>query len=227
MTPGWLDDLARGIVPIGIPAFGLLEFFFLPVPLLFLRWRGKSAGYLLCFSLFFVYAWAVLAHTIFYLLPSNAATLAAIQASRWPASINLVPAFLSGEFDPRSEQVYGNFLLGVPFGFGWPFVVAAKHATPKRVVALGLGLAAGIELAQLLIGLLVYHGPYRVIDVDDVWLVFAGTLVGHGALRIVARIYQRLGWEGGARLPVWGHIHAVLLNVASGRTSPLVQASEP
>lgn len=217
MVPGWLVDLGRGIVPIRVPAFGLLEFLFLPIPLFLLARRGKSAGYLLSFSLFFVYMWAVLAHTVFYLLPTNADVLAGIQASRWSACIHLVPAFLSGEFDPRSEQVYGNFLLGVPFGFGLPFVVAEKHSTPRRVLAFGLGLAVTIEVAQLLIGLLLLHGPYRVIDVDDVWLVASGAALGYAALWASARLYRRLGWTNGARVPLWSHFHVVLLNVAAHR----------
>ena len=118
MAPSWLENLGRGILPVAVPPFGLLQFLVLPVPLFFLRRRGKSAGYLLSFSLFFLYAWALVAYTLFYTLPTNAAELEVIQRSRWSASIHLIPAFLSGTFDPRSEQVYGNFLLGVPFGFG-------------------------------------------------------------------------------------------------------------
>lgn len=217
MAPDWLENLGRGILPFTIPPFGLLEFLVLPIPLLFLRWRRKSAGYLLSFSLFFLYAWALVSYTILYMLPANVAELEMIQRSRWSASIHLVPSFLSGGFDPRSEQVYGNFLLGVPFGFGLPFVARTTH---RRVALLGFALAAGIELAQLLIGLLVCQGPYRVIDVDDVWLVFAGTLVGYGLLWTLARVYQRLGWIRGARVAVWEHFHTVLLRVAQAGTTP-------
>ena len=88
--------------------------------------------------------------------------------------------------------MYGNFLLGMPFGFGLPFLARLTH---RRVTLLGLGFAAGIEVAQL---------------------VFAGTLVGYGVLWRAARVYQRLGWAGGARLPVWEHFHAVLLGVSAG-----------
>jgi glycopeptide antibiotics resistance protein len=56
----------------------------------------------------------------------------------------------------------------------------------------------------------------RTVDVDDVWLCFAGTLAGYGVLWAAARLYQRIGWAAGARVAVWDHIHTVLLNVASG-----------
>lgn len=212
MAPNWLTALfGPNVSAIDIYAFNPLALVILLVPLFFLRERGKSVGYLLCFSLFFLYMWAILAYTIFP-LPVRSHDIEAIRYFRWTSSINLVPGVFSDEFDIRSVQVYGNFLLGVPFGFGLPFVVAS---TPKRVLRLGLGLAAGLELAQFGIGLLVYQGPYRSIDIDDVVLVFTGTLFGYGVLWAVAHVYRRLGWAGGARLPVWAHIHVVLLFVAS------------
>lgn len=223
MTPSWFESLfGPPIFPIRIGAFSPLAFMLLPIPLLFLRRRGKSAGYLLSFSGFFLYAWAVLAYTIFDQLPASSDQLEMIRGRSWAENIHLMPRFLSGDIALGSEQVYGNFLLGVPFGFALPFVATSTH---RRVVLLGFGFAAGIELAQLLIGLLLLQGPYRVIDIDDVWLVFVGALSGYGALRVAALIYRRIGWEGGARLPVWSHLHGVLLHVASGRVSPGVPAS--
>jgi glycopeptide antibiotics resistance protein len=223
MLPCWLNPFCKGeIASVTIDAFSRNSFLLLLIPLIFLRRRGKSAGYLLCFYLFSVYAWAVLADTIFD-FPVHSVEAEMIRTRSWSREINLVPAFVSGDFNPLSEQVYGNFALGIPFGFGLPFIVA--RSTHRRMILLGLGFAAGIELAQLLLGLIIYQAPYRVIDIDDVWVVFVGTLVGYGALWGAARIYRRLGWEGGAPLPVWEHVHAVLLGVASadGRS----QAQEP
>jgi pheromone shutdown protein TraB len=132
---------------------------------------------------------------------------------------------LSGELDLRSEQVAGNFLLGVPFGFGLPFVVAGS--THRQMVVRGLGFAAGIELAQLLLGLLLYQAPYRVIDIDDVWLVFTGTLAGYGALLAAAHVYRRIGWGRGASVPVWNHLHGVLACVASGHATSTEPGAPP
>lgn len=226
MSPGLSEFLNHGIIPFRIPAFGPLAFIALTVPLFVLRWRGKGVGYLLCFSAFFMYAWAALVYTIFDYLPTNLGQLEDIQHSRWSACLNMTPAFLSGEFDPRNIQVYGNFLLGVPFGFGLPFVARTTH---KRAIALGLALAVGLELAQLLIGLLIYHGPYRSIDIDDVWLVFVGTLFGYGSLWTSAQVYRHLGWDRGAHIPVWNHLHGVLLSVTSpsGSSQPMPRPASP
>jgi glycopeptide antibiotics resistance protein len=193
-----------------------VAFAVLPLLLLFLRWRGKSAGYLLCFALFFLYGWSVLTYTIFMFAPSVSGP-DIFDSVRWFEIINFVPAVISGTFNVRSDQVYGNFLLGVPFGVGFPFVAR----TSRRVALLaGLGLATGLELAQLLLGMLVFRSPYRIIDIDDVLLVFTGSLAGHAALWIAALLYRWIGLAGGARLPVWAHFHEVLLHVASGGAPP-------
>lgn len=219
MVLSWLESLlGENIGTIGIEAFSPTSFVLLLIPLFFLRRRGKSIGYLLCFYLFSLYAWAALAHTILE-FPVHSSEARMIHMRTWSKEINLVPSLLSGKFNPSSEQVYGNFLLGVPYGFGLPFVVA--RSTHKRMVLLGLGFAAGIELAQLLLGLLLYQAPYRVIDIDDVWLVFTGTLAGYGTLWVAACLYRRIGWGRGAHFPIWNHFHEVLLCVTSGHTTPL------
>lgn len=207
MSPSWPERVAETFRILDVVPFHPLAFALVPVALFLLRGRGKGAGYLLCFSLFFFYVCTVLTFTIFKFAPSSY-NPAVIELVSWPDSINLIPKLFSDEFDPRSTQVYGNFLLGVPFGLGLPFVA---RTTPGRAVLIELAFAAGIEVAQLLLGLLVFRIPYRVIDIDDVLLVLAGTLFGQGLFLAAARLYRRIGWAGAARLPVWDHIHAVLL----------------
>lgn len=218
MLPSWLNPFFEGkIAAVSIEPLSLNSFILLLIPLIFLRRRGKSAGYLLCFYLFSLYAWSVLAYTIFE-FPVSYSHI--IRMRSWSRDIRLIPALLSGgELNPWSEQVYGNFLLGIPFGFGLPFLMT--RSTHKQMVLLGVIFAAGIEIVQLVLGLLIYQAPYRVIDIDDVWLVFTGTLVGYGALWVVASLYERLRWEGGPDFPLWNHFHAVLLRVVSGRASPI------
>lgn len=190
-----------------------------------LRRRGKSVGYLLCFSLFFLYLWAVCSFTTCP-LPIGSDLVDHLRTiDRWQERINLVPTFFNDNFYLDEANVAGNFLLGVPFGLGLPFVVAAKNRVTWRAVAAGLGLAAGLELVQLWIGAIFYGFPYRSIDIDDVLLVFAGTLFGYLCFRLGAALYRRLGWERGGRLPVWNHLHDVLLHVGSHRGSPAVPAS--
>lgn len=189
----------------------------LAVGLFYLRRKGRSAGYLLCFCLFSIYLWELASFTVF-----------PFPLSFGPrgfdhAGLHLVPALLEGDpsFRLQSEQVYGNFLAGVPFGFALPFVIAPQSSTPRRVMALGLALALAPELIQLVQNVLFVDFGSRSVDIDDVWLCFAGTLSGYGVLRAAAHVYRRLGWSRGAGLPVWDHFHEVLLRVASNRAPPV------
>jgi len=196
------------------------EIIILPVILFFLKRQGKRLGYLLCYSLFFAYMWAVVKYTIFpFPLRLNPNYLGAIYRHLTSdATINWIPAVFSEDlgFDAFGVQVYGNFLLGVPFGFGLPFVVKAP---PKRVVSLGLVLALGPELIQLVQNIFFIDFPFRTVDIDDVWVIFTGVLSGYAVLRFAAYVYQRLGWTRGADVPIWEHFHCVLLDVASARWS--------
>jgi glycopeptide antibiotics resistance protein len=224
MLPSWLNPFFKGEIGfISIEPLSRRSFILLLIPLFFLRRRGKSAGYLLCFYVFSLYVWSVLAYTLFP-FPVHSIEATHVRMRSWSNEVRLVPSILSGELDLRSEQVIGNFLLGVPFGFGLPFIVA--RSTPRQILLRGLGFAAGIELAQLLLGLLIYQAPYRVIDIDDVWLVFTGTLAGYGALLAAAHLYRRIGWGREASVPVWDHLHGVLLRAASGH-APSTEPGAP
>lgn len=176
--------------------------------LFYLRRRGRSAGYLFCFGVFSVYLWYLASYTVFP-FPLHYAP-----RGLQHAGLHLVPALIEGDdpsFRIQSEQVWGNFLTGVPFGFGLPFLVASKRPAWRRMICVGLAFAVVPEAIQLLQNVLFVDFVYRSVDVDDVWLCFAGTLVGYGVFRAAAFAYRRIGWARGARLPVWDHIHAVLM----------------
>lgn len=215
MTPPWYGLVSDVFRVLDVEPFSPLVLALLPAPLFFLRRQGKSAGYLVCFSLFFLYGWVVLTYTIFKFAPRSYDP-EVVQNVRWSESIHLIPTVLSRELDPRSIQVSGNFLLGAPFGLGLPFVARVTH---RRFVLAGAAFATGIELAQLLLGLLVFRIPYRVVDIDDVLIVFAGALSGYGVFLAAARLYRRIAWSGGARLAVWSHLHGVLLGAAASSPS--------
>src|SRR6185503_4021476 len=101
---------------------------------------------------FFLYLWAVFALVICPLPidPEEIDWLRKLE--HWHERINLIPTFFFGHFY-LDENVRGNFLLGIPFGFGLPFVVAPKNSTPKYILGIGIGFAAGLELIQLGISL--------------------------------------------------------------------------
>lgn len=205
--PSQTDISITPLLPIGV--------ILLPVCLFYLRRKGESAGYLLCFCIFCVYLWYFASYTIFP-FPLHFDP----QGFRY-AGLHLVPALLEGDdpsFRIHSEQVWGNFMTGVPFGVGLPFV-APKYSTLKRMAWLGLAFAMVPEVIQLLQNVLFVDFMYRSADIDDVWLCFAGTLAGHGVLRGAALVYQRIGWVHGTHLPIWDHIHSVLVALAPGHGS--------
>jgi glycopeptide antibiotics resistance protein len=174
--------------------------------------RGKGVGYVVCVFLFAVYVWVFLANTVFsfpYVLRLNEFPW---QAFHW------VPALIEGtdpEFRLDNSQVWGNFLAGVPFGFGFPFVASPQNSTLRRMV--GFGLLWGImpEFLQVIQMWLFAFVQGRTIDIDDVWLCFTGTLAGYGILWLLARFYVRLGFSRGARLPIWNHFHDVLIRIGT------------
>ena len=85
-------------------------------------------------------------------------------------------------------SVVGNVVAFVPLGWLGPEALPGVRTWP-RALALGLAVSAGIEAAQLGIGLVVGY-PYRMTDIDDVLLNVAGTALGFAAWR--ARRGRRL-----------------------------------
>lgn len=177
--------------------------------------RRKPVGYVVCVYIFAAYVWVFLANTVFP-FPME------FRLNEFPSrAFNWVPALIEGtddEFRISNEQVWGNFLAGVPFGFGFPFVASPKNALPRRVLIFGMAWAIMPEFLQLL-QMWWFRFIYgRSIDIDDVWLCFAGMLTGYSVLWLVARLYVRLGITRGACLPVWNYFHDVLVRVGTRRS---------
>ena len=80
------------------------------------------------------------------------------------------------------RQLGGNVLLLAPAGLLLPQVRSDLRPF-GRTLAAGLALAVGIELLQLLVGL-VTGVAYRVVDVDDVLLNVLGVTLGRGVLAL-------------------------------------------
>lgn len=103
------------------------------------------------------------------------------------SGLNLVPSDL---LDPRyllTRQGIGNVALGLPVGF---LVPLAFRTNLRRAVIGGFFFGFGIEAAQLGVSALVGF-MYRVVDVTDLLLNWAGVLVGYGCFRIVASALAR------------------------------------
>lgn len=174
--------------------------------------RQKPVGHIVCVYLFTAYVWVFLAQTIFPFPIEFRVNEFPRRAFHW------TPFFVGGSgsvFTIFDEQVWGNFLAGVPFGFGLPFLTLKKDVRLRHVAALGLAWSILPEFVQLLqIWLFARYMP-RVIDINDVLLCFVGTLSGYGMLYLFSRFYRRVASARGATLPGWKHFHEVFFRIGN------------
>lgn len=74
------------------------------------------------------------------------------------------------------RQILGNAVLVAPLGFLLPFAFRRlENRKPAMVVAALVG--SSVEIAQLLVSLAI-GVPYRLFDVDDLWLNSLGAAIG-------------------------------------------------
>ncbi len=175
--------------------------------LVVLRRRGRSIGFVLCVSAFYLYLLAVFYWTV---LPIEVDSdfIAVMRANTSLVDgINIMP-FIG--MDPHSVQVYGNFLMGVPFGFGLPFVVGERR--PHFHLLAAALFAVGIELVQLAMDL-VYGFAYRKVDIDDVFLVWAGAVAGYAALRVLATAYCQVSGPARTGSGIWSDAETTLIRM--------------
>ena len=124
----------------------------------------------------------------------------------WPANItpqnilgtlshvNFIPFNFGDLFTANAtvifEQLIGNILLTLPFGFGLPFLV---YVPGSRIFWLVLFSGLALEGTQLLIKLLgIISGYGHAIDINDVILNSIGVLVGYGLYCSFAWFYRAL-----------------------------------
>lgn len=158
--------------------------------LLVLNRRGAPRIRLLCIGAFGVYLAGVAAVTVFPLVfDGHLVHLMRVDGTSISHGLNLVPlkGIALGAYS--SSQVTGNFLLGLPFGFGLPFV-GVRSA--RWVLAWGLLFALAIEGGQLLLNVL-YGFAFRIVDINDVILNFLGVAVGLLGFLALCAPYRRLG----------------------------------
>ena len=165
--------------------------------LLFHSWRKEhSWPYLFFLSLFWVYIFVVLTMIFFPIrIPQE-----------WPGNItpqNILGTFSHVNFIPFNfgdlftanatvifEQLIGNILLTLPFGFGLPFLV---YVPGRRIFWFVLFSGSALEGIQLLIKLLgIISGYGHAIDINDVILNSIGILVGYGLYCSFAWFYREL-----------------------------------
>jgi glycopeptide antibiotics resistance protein len=146
--------------------------------------RGGQPAFVVAMRALFVLYLGWVAGATLFPLPVTAVAVGTEAAGRG-VEVGLVPlatirdVLLHGT---RFAQVWilgGNVLTLAPFGFLLPFA-APTLATWRRMAAAAFLFPLGIELAQLG-GSLSLGYSYRVTEVDDVLLNFAGVLLGFAA----------------------------------------------
>lgn len=185
----------------------LLEIEFFPYPailgtvmllaLLFHSWRkDHSWPYLLLFSIFWVYIFVVLSIIFFPIrIPEGWPGIVTVQNTLDTLSrVNIIPLNLGNLFTANAtvifEQLIGNVLLTMPFGFLLPFLV---RVPARRALLMALFTGLALEGAQLLTSVLgIISGYGHSIDINDVILNAIGVLVGYGGYRSFAWLYRVL-----------------------------------
>jgi glycopeptide antibiotics resistance protein len=156
-----------------------------------LRVRKKArVGYLLSFTVFYIYLYKVLDYTLFqfqsllllkYFMPGL--MLNGLSAE---SSVNLVPLITLGAEDLRTSLL--NILLMMPFGFGLALITNYRMI---RVITTGAVFSIVIELLQLVTGSMAGM-TFRVADINDVIFNTAGVAIGYVLFAASTRVYPPL-----------------------------------
>ena len=176
--------------------------------------RGERFGYPIALVILAAYL-VVVATYVFWPLRFDAAYRRELmqQGSVW-ANINLIPFRFGPDYsgDPILRQAIGNLLLGVPLGFGLPFVARLRT---RAVLLAGALFGVVIEGIQLVLNLLGIAFPARTIDVNDAILNAAGTALGLGSFLACRALYSKI-WSSRSPRGPWRYFHEVL--TGRGRT---------
>jgi glycopeptide antibiotics resistance protein len=167
---------------IGLIWIGMLVFFRLR--------KKKNLVYLLFLTIFYVYFVKALDYTLFQyqslIVLKHFAPNLMLRGQEAGESLNLIPLITLRQEDVRTSLL--NILLTIPFGFGLPFITNLRF---KKVVAAGILFSVGIELLQLITGL-VASITFRIADINDVIFNTVGVATGYILFVTFVRIYRRI-----------------------------------
>jgi len=161
------------------------------LPAALVAWRaarsGQPAFVVAMRALFVLYLGWVVGATLFP-LPVRPG-VAELEAAGRGVTVDLVPlasirdVLLHGTLFAQAWILGGNVLTPAPFGFLLPYA-APRLATWRRMALAGVLFPLAIELSQFAISLALGYS-YRVTEVDDVLLNFAGVLLGYAVFVVV------------------------------------------
>ncbi len=151
--------------------------------------RNKSFVYLLFFTIFSFYIFAVLYYTIFklqsvFLLNWLSPNRLMLKGHTVAQGMNLIPLAALRLADVSTSLL--NILLFIPFGFGLPFVTKLHM---RKVVITSTLFSMTIELLQLLTGILA-HRTFRTADINDVIFNTTGAAIGYLLFILFIRMYR-------------------------------------
>lgn len=141
-----------------------------------LKFRGKTAAYLIPFSLMGGYLLIVIGLTLFPIpIPVENNITFKDQIASVIFQINLVPFryltwFTAG---PLRFEILMNILLTVPFGF---LINYFSKINWGAILWISIASGYAIETSQLIMSF--FFGAYRTVDISDVILNTLGTLFG-------------------------------------------------
>jgi glycopeptide antibiotics resistance protein len=156
--------------------------------------KKKSFVYLLFFTIFYIYIVTVLYYTEFkfqsLLLLKMFTPDLMLNGIASGKSLNLTPLIALTLHDLRTSFL--NILLMLPFGFGLPFITNLRM---KKIVIIGALFSIGIELLQLITGLLAKI-TFRIADINDVIFNTLGVAIGYVLFVGFMRIYRHIFRNG-------------------------------
>lgn len=144
--------------------------------------KKKSNLYLLAFLVMYVYVCKVIDLTQFPVYASEEMRAAMGGQNVWK-EINLIP--FKTIMESFSNDVFLNIIMTMPLGFGLPFLVRCSW---KRIAFAGLTAGFLCEAGQLVTALLAGF-TFRHVNIDDMLLNFAGTLIGYVFSKIFCHIF--------------------------------------
>ena len=164
------------------PVFFYIALILLALTLIALHLKGHSLYHIIFSAIFGCYLIGTISVAVFPFVIHE-------PGADFRLSINLVPFNFSNCFDylPQNcaKDIFNNFLLTVPFGFGIHFVTRMK---PKNMPWIVLLIGCSFEIAQLIMAV-AFHVGFRAIDINDVIFNTLGAFIGYLLFKLFAWLY--------------------------------------
>ena len=139
--------------------------------------KNKSFVYVLMFTIFYIYVCKVIDYTLVQyqslLILKHFVPNVMLKGIPDGKSVNFIPLATLTAAAVKTSLL--NIVMLVPFGFGLPFITSLRI---KKVILAGALFSVGIEVIQLITGL-IGHTTFRVADINDVIFNTLGVAVGY------------------------------------------------